>query len=113
MPSLDTLMSYHRLKKAPLDDTEVFTDLRDLMDYCETGASYDGQRVSVLNGNLGLVEYVIKNNIPIIDMKGSEPIFKTITFKGDSSASHGILIYEYNSGELFNENDVFCLYYDT
>lgn len=107
MPSLDTAMSYHRLKRAPLDDMEVFTDLRALMDYCKDGARYDGQRVVVLNNTLGSVEYTIKNNIPIIDMKGSEPIFKTITFNGDSSESHGLLIYENNLGGIWNQNEVF------
>lgn len=109
MPSLDTAMSYHRLKRAPLDDMEVFTDLRSLMDYCNDGARYDGQRVVVLNDTLGAVEYTIKNNIPIIDMKGSEPIFKSITFNGESVNSHGLLIYENNIGGVWNENDVFTL----
>ena len=107
MPSLDTAMSYHRLKRAPLDDMEVFGDLRSLMDYCKDGARYDGQRVVVLNNTLGSVEYSIKNNIPIIDMKGSEPIFKSITFNGDSSASHGLLIYENNMSGLWNQNEIF------
>lgn len=107
MPSLDTAMSYHRLKRAPLDDMEVFNDLRALMDYCKNGARYDGQRVVVLNDNLGSVEYNIKNNIPMINMKGSEPIFKSITFSGDSSATHGILIYENNLGGLWEQNEVF------
>ena len=107
MPSLDTAMSYHRLKRNPLDDSEVYDDLRSLMDYCYNGARYDGQRVSVLNGSLGAVEYIIKNNIPIINMRGSEPIFKSITFSGDSSDSHGLLIYENNLGGLWNKDDVF------
>ena len=107
MPSLDTAMSYHRLKRAPLDDMEVFTDLRALMDYCKDGARYDGQRVVVLNNTLGSVEYTIKNNIPMINMRGSEPVFKTITFSGDSSESHGLLIYENNLGGVWNQNEVF------
>ena len=107
MPSLDTLISYHRLKKAPLDDMEVFTDLRSLMDYCKDGASYDGQRVVVLNDTFGSVEYHIKNNIPIIIMKGSEPIFKSMTFKNDASRSHGMLIYEDNLGGVWEQNEVF------
>ena len=64
MPSLDTAMSYHRLKRAPLDDMEVFNDLLSLMNYCKNGARYDGQRVVVLNSTTGPTEYVIKNNIP-------------------------------------------------
>jgi hypothetical protein len=107
MPSLDTTMSYHRLKRAPLDDMEVFNNLRELMDYCNNGARYDGQRVVVLNGSLGSVEYNIKNNIPIINMRGSEPIFKSITFSGDSSATHGLLIYENNLGGIWGQNEVF------
>lgn len=107
MPSLDTPISYHRLKRAPLDDMEVFANLRNLMDYCKDGARYDGQRVVVLNDTLGSVEYNIKNNIPIINMRGSEPVFKSITFTGDSSATHGMLIYENNLGEIWDQNEVF------
>lgn len=107
MPSLDTAMSYHRLKRAPLDDMEVFIDLRALMDYCKDGARYDGERVAVLNGTLGLVEYSIKNSIPMINMRGSEPIFKSITFNGDSSATHGMLIYENNLGGIWDQSEVF------
>lgn len=107
MPSLDTAMSYHRLKRAPLDDMEVFNNLRDLMNYCKDGSRYDGQRVVVLNNLLGSIEYNIKNNIPMINMKGSEPIFKSITFNGDSSATHGLLIYENNLGGVWDENEVF------
>lgn len=112
MPSLDAIMSYHRVMKAPLDDMEVFPDLRSLMDYCDNGASYDGQRVIVLNTQKHLIpstEYVIVDNIPIIDMRGSEPIFKPITFVGDSSESHGMLIYENNMGGAWNYNEVFSL----
>ena len=107
MPSLDTAMSNHRLMRAPLDDSEVFDNLRALMDYCKDGARYDGQRVAVKNGAHGLVEYSIKNNIPMINMRGSEPIFKNITFSGDSTESHGLLIYENNLGGMWNQDEVF------
>lgn len=106
MPSLDTAMSYHRLKKAPLDDREVFKNLNDLMDYCKDGARYNGQKV-VVNNYLGAIEYVIRENIPIIDMKGSEPIFKSITFKDDSYPTHGMLIYENNNGGIWREDEIF------
>ena len=110
MPSLDTAMSYHRLKRAPLDDMEVFSNLRDLMDYCKDGARYDGQRVVVLNDTLGSVEYTIKNNIPIINMRGSEPIFEKIIFAEDLQESHGLLIYENNlsaNTNYWSADDVF------
>lgn len=108
MPSLDTMTSYHRLKRAPLDDREVFTDLRALMDYCKDGARYEGQRVVVLHDILEeAVEYTIKRNIPIINMKGSEPIFKSITFDGDSSATYGLLIYENNEGGPWSQTENF------
>lgn len=109
MPSLDTALSRHRLMRAPLDDREVFANLRDLMDYCKDGARYDGQRVVVLNDTLGSVEYTIKNNIPMINMRGSEPIFKSLYFSGDSSESHGILIYENNLGGTWQQSEVFSL----
>lgn len=111
MKSLSTPMSYHRLYRSPLDDSEVFDNLRELMDYCDTGARYDGQRVIVLNGELEPTEYVIKNNIPLIDMKGSEPIFKSQWFKGDYKESYGLLIYEDNNrdGNTWSPYDVFSL----
>lgn len=109
MQSLSTPMSYHRLNRNPLDDMEVFSNLRDLMNYCDTGARYDGQRVAVLNDEFSIMEYVIKNNLPMIDMKGSEPIFRSnITFSGDAAASHGLLIYQHNGNGLWNQSDVFC-----
>jgi hypothetical protein len=40
-------------------------------------------------------------------MKGSEPIFKSITFEGDANATHGILIYENNLGGTWNSHEVF------
>lgn len=110
MPSLDTAMSYHRLKRAPLDDMEVFTSLRDLMDYCESGARYDGQRVAVLSGgDTGRVtEYTIRNNIPIINMRGSEPIFRSSIEFLYGYKGAGMLIYENNGDNTFLTNDVFC-----
>ena len=109
MPSLDTMMSYHRLKRAPLDDMEVFTSLSDLMDYCKNGACYEGQQVAVCDNKL--VKYIIKKYngkyIPIINMNGSEPIFKLIKFNGDPNQTHGLLIYENNSTEPWTENEVF------
>ena len=111
MASLDTAISYHRLKRAPLDDKEIFASLRNLMDYCDAGARYDGQRVVVIV-NDRIVEYTIKDDIPMIYMMGSEPIFREMTFSGDSSPSHGMLIYEYNitnSEYSWNSNDLFSV----
>jgi len=105
MPSLDTLMSYHRLKKGPLDDSEIFSSVKDLMNYCTNGACYNGQRVAVDNGNF-IVEYVIRNNIPIIDMKGSEPIFKSgFNFSEDSNTSYGLLAFEGKASNIINSNN--------
>lgn len=109
MPSLDTMMSYHRLMKTPLDDSMVFSNLSDLMDYCDTGACYNGQRVSVCDANDITVEYTIKKYgekyFPIIDTKGSELIFKDINDNGE----YWLLVYEYNSkpGNEFGQKDVF------
>ena len=112
MPSLDTMMSYHRLKRAPLDDSEVFSSVKELMDYCDNGARYDGQKVTVIDDYSGkMFKYTIKNGIPIIDMNGSEPIFKDINFyEGpEDTISKGLLIYysnecgnNWNSIEIFN-----------
>lgn len=108
MPSLDTMMSYHRLKRNPLDDSEIFTNLADLMEYCRTGASYNGQRVAVYENNI-LVEYVIKNGIPIIDMKGSEPIFKELNFGTAQTPNNGVglLIYENTEKVIWCSNETF------
>lgn len=139
MPSLSSPMSYHRLNRAPLDDMETFSSLRDLMDYCDSGARYDGQRVAVLSSDdtelydelyvdgeqaqadddtlivrtatssisNKYTEYVINNDIPMIDMRGSEPIFKKFYFNGDSTESHGLLIYENNGNNVWDQGDVF------
>lgn len=109
MPSLDSVMSRHRLMRAPLDDSEIYASLSDLMNYCKNGACYDGQRVAVVDNNLGLIEYTIKNNIPIINLRGSEPIFNSLNFNGDTSESRGMLIYENNLSGAWEQNSVFCL----
>lgn len=93
--ALSTPNTFHRLNRKPLDDSEVFSNLRDLMDYCNNGARYNGQRVVVDDGSKSM-EYLIKNNIPMIDTKGNDLIFKKITFSGDAAESHGLLIY-YNN----------------
>lgn len=108
MASLDIPISYHRLTKAPLDDMEVFNDLNSLMDYCDNGARYNGQRVIVLNDQLGFIEYTIINDIPIINTKGSELIFRKYNFDSDDIGdTHYLLIYENNSNEVWDKNDVF------
>ena len=122
MPSLDTMMSYHRLKRAPLDDMEAFNSLDDLIEYCETGACYSGQRVIVNDSNPfnTIVEYIIKGYvkngntryIPVIDMRGSDYIFKSITFDGDSTETHGLLIYECDSDSIWTSNEVFTFNQD-
>jgi len=115
MNSLNTPMSYHRLNRQPLDDSEVFSSLKDLMDYCDNMARYDGQRVVVTannSHNLPAIEYVIKNNIPIIsNMMGSELIFREdINFFGDSSAnSAGLLIYENNDNGSWKPNSTYIM----
>jgi hypothetical protein len=109
MPSLDTMMSYHRLKRAPLDDSEVFSSVEKLMDYCDTGACYNGQRVSVYDRNNIVVEYTIKKYneryYPIINTKGSELIFKYDEYNNE----YWLLVYEYNSksGSEWRKNEVF------
>lgn len=105
MASLDLLTQYHRLYKQPIDDMEVFKNIKDLMTYCRSGAWYNGQRVVVDTLNNKPVEYVIRNGIPIIDMRGSEPIFRWF----EDKQSHYLMLYEHNGGPLntWNETDVF------
>lgn len=106
MASLSTPISYHRLMRYPLDDMEVFESVRDLMNYCSSGARYDGQRVVVLDKNKA-VEYTIKNSIPLINLRGSEPIFINTKFIDDTSYSHGLLIYYSNNSGVWNDDDVY------
>ena len=104
--TLDTPVNYHRLMKGPLDDREVFATLDDLMEYCNNGARYDGQRVVVVDPIIGtFVEYVIVNNIPIIDLRGSEPIF----FKNGTDIY--MLLFEENliDGQKWGKNIWFSL----
>ena len=104
--TLDTPVNYHRLMKGPLDDREVFATLDDLMEYCNNGACYDGQRVVVVDPVIGtFVEYVIVNNIPIIDLRGSEPIF----FKNGTDIY--MLLFEENlvNGQKWGKNIWFSL----
>lgn len=113
--SLGIPISYHRLNKIPLDDSEVFTSLRNLMNYCDSGACYDGQRVIVIDnehGNNIMTQYIIKNNIPIIDMNGFEPVFKEIEFT-QGNTTHGLLIYSnIDAKSEWTKKDVFSLDYN-
>lgn len=98
MASLDTLTSFHRLYATPLDDSIIFNNIDDMLNYVRNnGAAYNGQKVSVVN-NYGIVDYTVCDKIPIIDLKGAEPVFKFINFNGTEYAS--MLIYD--SG--FNNN---------
>ena len=42
----------------------------------------------------------------MINMRGSEPVFKSLTFDGDSEATHGLLVYENNEGGLWGQSEV-------
>ena len=50
----------------------------------------------------GIVDYTVCDKIPIIDLKGAEPVFKFINFDGAEYAS--MLIYD--SG--FNNSRIIC-----
>lgn len=45
---LDTPIGIHRLIRAPYDDREIFESVEDLLEYCESGAYYTGQKVAVI-----------------------------------------------------------------
>ena len=71
---------FHRLFKKPLDDMETFSNTKDLYEYCQRGAAYDGQRVAV-NFETHTQDYTIRNKIPIIDLYNFEWIVKEYSGK--------------------------------
>ena len=108
MASLDTIMSFHRVNSQPLDDSMIFNTIDSMLNYVKNnGAAYNGQKVSVIN-NYGIVDYTVCDKIPIIDLKGTEPIFKSITFNNTAYAS--MLIYDSgfnNSSSAWTINELF------
>ena len=83
MDYLPTPVGFHRVYKAPLDDGEVFNSNTDLLTYCNTGAGYEGQVVTVKYSDY-VQPYVLKKCtaaklVPILLMdSGNELVFKTI-----------------------------------
>lgn len=103
-----TPMGIHRLMAEPYDDREIFTTVSDLIDYCEKGACYDGQRVVCINGYNtnnyipAVQEFTIKkylsditNNIykfkPIIKLDNIELVWKYL------DGNNYLQIYYYNA----------------
>ena len=100
LQSLSSPIAYHRLMKSPLDDSEIFTSVTDLMTYCSSGAWYEGQKVSVTVSNGAQYHYQIHNGVPlIIPSKTWEPVWVNIsdyTEETSDGGSHGMLIYHWN-----------------
>lgn len=108
MASLDTLTSFHRLYATPLDDSIIFNSVSNMLNYIKnTGAPYEGQKMSVVNST-GIVDYTIHKGIPIIDLKGTEALFKTVEFQDTNYVS--MLIYDSgfnNASDAWTTNDLF------
>ena len=100
----DTPVGFHRVNKAPLDDSDVFYNIRDVLDYIDSGAAYDGQRICLrlphYNQNVTLKTGKSNKLFAIPDLpSGHEWITKQI------ASNLYVLIYYYNSGSEFtNQN---------
>jgi hypothetical protein len=92
--------------KAPLDDSEVYTSMSSLMEYCKSGTAYDGQKVAV-NLKYFTQDFIIHsdssgNMIPLIQLPNDRLEWKTV------GGNHFVLVYYYNrSGKTFSSTDRF------
>jgi hypothetical protein len=101
MSALNTPLSYHRVNKIPLDDSEVFTSMANLMTYCKSGAWYNGQRVAV-NFKYYTQTYTIRNGTPIIDLpNGNEWVVRT------EGSDKYVMVYYHNTDEVYSISDKF------
>lgn len=101
MSALNTPKSYHRVNKIPLDDSDVFASVADLMAYCKSGAWYNGQRVAV-NLKYYTQMYTIRNGIPIIDLpSGNEWVIRT------KDSDKYLLVYYHNTDDVYSMADKF------
>lgn len=102
MSALNTPKSYHRVNKIPLDDSDVFASVADLMTYCKSGAWYNGQRVAV-NLKYYTQMYTIRNGIPIIDLpSGNEWFIHT-----DGSDKYVMVYYHNTTNGVYSVADKF------
>ncbi len=106
LKSYNSPVARHRLMKAPLDDSEVYTSMASLMDYCKSGTAYDGQRVAV-NLKYFNQEFVLRsdnngNVIPLLHIPENELQWKLV------NSDHFVMVYYYNrSGKTFSISDRF------
>lgn len=104
--SYNSPVARHRLMAAPLDDSEVYSSMADLMTYCKSGTAYNGQKVAV-NLKYFTQDFIIRsdsngNMIPLIQLDGDKLQWKTV------SGNHFALVYYYNrSNKTFSLTDRF------
>ena len=106
LKSYNSPVARHRLMKAPLDDSEVYTSMSDLMEYCKSGTAYDGQKVAV-NLKYFTQDFIIHddgegNMIPLVHLQDNRVEWKTV------GGNHFALVYYYNRpGVAFSLTDRF------
>lgn len=75
-----TPMGFSRLKIGPLDESELFTTLEELLEYVKTGPSYEGQIISCEMADFTgfTIPFIIKQNYLVPIVNGFEFVTKTI-----------------------------------
>ena len=106
----DTPIGFHRLYKAPLDNTERFSSNAELLEYCNSGSAYLGQRVVINYGNYDQ-EVILKGNndkpIPVIlNTPPNDFIYKI------EGGTPYILVYYYNGGSAFTKGKDSAIRFD-
>ena len=100
----DTVTGFHRLNKMPLDDKEIFENVKDLLTYISSGTAYHGQRCVVKFPYFDQEVTLSKGRgdvlVPVFKMPAG---YEWITTKNGSDIY--ALIYYYNGGSLFTDKN--------
>lgn len=97
----DTPIGFHRLNKAPLDDTEIFNNVTDLYTYINSGAVYQGQRclVKLPYYDQEVIIRKSKSSNKLMPIMILPTGYEYITKKYGNDTY--IMIYYYNGGSAF------------
>ena len=106
----DTPVGFHRLYKAPLDNSEILANNAELLEYCSSGSAYAGQRVTVNYGNF-CQEFILKgtNDRPtpiIVNTPANDFIYKI------ENGLPYVLVYYYNGGSAFTNGKDSAIKFD-